>query len=500
MSEARIGALAGIKLAEILNCLDNFKLIAPNGVKDIEISNLYQDSRFVTKGGLFFAIPGTKTNGTKFLGQAIGNGAVCVVTDTIQKSQITQIIVPNVRRAMSLIAKAFSGNAADELKIIAVVGTNGKTTCTNILQTILVQEAEVGIIGTLGISWHGKSIKNPMTTPDPIALHELFRKMRDDGVQTVVMEASAHAIHLNKLDGINFEAAIFTNLSRDHLDFFHTFDLYAKTKTDFFCKGNHIKTAIVNADDKYGQEIIAKRTGATVGYCLNDLQMGGIALPDTAFFKAQFNIYNALACIACARALGITDAEIMKAVENIPQIPGRFNTYKLPNGATVVIDYAHTPDGLEKIIKAVRATTKGRIITVFGCGGNRDKQKRSIMGRISALSGDFTIITSDNPRNEKPLDIIREIERGVKRVLPRNVRAAKYTIAEDRTQAINHALSMAKENDTVIIAGKGGETHTEINNQFIPYSDADVVTAYIEKVTAQYETTQHAQTITGEQV
>ena len=476
---------------EILKCPDDFEVSDGYDFLDFDIASLHHDSRTVCAGGLFFALHGTKTNGNKFIQQAIKNGAACIITErALVKCIVPQVVVPNVRKTMSLIAKTFYGNAVDDLKIIAVVGTNGKTTITHMLKHIIESGGEqCGVIGTLGIWYGNKKVTGSMTTPDPIELHKVFAEMRDAGVKTVIMEASAHAISLHKLEGIVFEAAVFTNITRDHLDFFKTFEVYCQTKIDFFLNSETVKTAVINTDDEFGQTIINKRIGKSIGYSLKNINVELFTRKSvfrveehtiTLNMPARFNVSNALGCIAVSRNIGISYSQIKKALINLPQISGRFNTYSVKDGRTVVIiDYAHTPDGLDKLIQSVREIApNGRIITVFGCGGNRDKAKRIIMGEISGRLSNYTIITSDNPRYEKPITIMYQIEKGIKRATPRHERELKYTLIVDRTEAINFALYKAKPEDIVIIAGKGGETHMEIKGQKIEYNDENVIKKY----------------------
>ena len=476
---------------EILKCLDDFEVAGGYDFLDFDVTSLHHDSRTVSTGGLFFVLQGTKTNGVKFIKQAVRNGAVCIVTErTLVKCIVPQVMVPNVRKAMSLIAKTFYGNAVDDLRVIAVVGTNGKTTITHMLKHILESGGEqCGIIGTLGI-WYGDiKVDSNMTTPDPIKLHKIFSKMRDTGIKTVVMEVSAHAVYLHKLAGIVFDIAIFTNITRDHLDFFKSFEVYSKTKVDFFLNDKTVKTAIINTDDKFGQIIASKRTGKSINYSLENIKPQLFSDKSTFIVEghemilnipARFNVQNALGCVLAVRNLGISYKQIKTALQTLPQIPGRFNTYRIKGGkVTAIIDYAHTPDGLEKVIRSTREiNTKGRIITVFGCGGNRDKLKRVIMGEISGMLSNYTIITSDNPRYEKPAIIMKQIEKGIRRVVSKHERDLKYTLIQDRTEAINFALYKAKSGDTVIIAGKGGETYVEIKGQKIEYSDENVIKNY----------------------
>lgn len=483
--------------------LENSGLESDDTCLGVEIKSLHHDSRTVEKGGLFFALDGTRKDGAKFIKQALNNGAVCVVRNkgnlikSNKKSACVYVDVDDVRLVMSLMAKAFHGGYCDKMKTVAVVGTNGKTTIVNMLSQIL---RDVGTIGTLGIVYGGKRIGHSMTTPDPIDLHRIFKEMYECKVRTVVMEVSAHAIHFRKLAGITFDFGIFTNVTQDHLDFFGTFESYCNTKVDFFIKSAAVKHAVINIDCPAGVRIFLARPktattfslGGNADYSASDLKL----LPFCSEFKinnskngdscgagediylnipARFNISNAVASFALARELNLAPDTIKKALRTLRLIPGRYNTYRI-NGFTVIIDYAHTPDGLSKLISSARETMseKARIITVFGCGGNRDKGKRPLMGKIAAELSDFVVVTSDNPRDEKPLTIMRQIEAGVKP-------CTAYVMIEDRTSAINFALNMAHAGDIVVVAGKGGEEFQEVGGVFHKYCDEDVVKLFMNR-------------------
>ena len=368
------------------------------------------------------------------------------------------------------------------MDFIAVTGTNGKTTCTYWIRHLLGGK-KVGVIGTLCAFVGDKEIAYTapkLTTPDARQLDEIIAKMRDMGVETVVMEASAHGIAQKRLytvarksDGVDGEngadgawsvgsplpirVGVFTNLTQDHLDFFGTMENYARVKADFFM-GDQVQVAVINADDAVGQDIIKRRVWGLRPY----------------FSGRNFTETNANACVEVAREMGVCERKIRRRLKNLPNVAGRFNVFKMKNGATVIVDYAHTPDGLDKILTAARAMVDvriGNLIAVFGCGGNRDTTKRPIMGQIASEKSDYIVITSDNPRNEPPADIMREIEAGVKGV--------PYRMIEDRAQATRFAIDMARAGDVVVIAGKGAEVTQEIAGVFYPYSDLEIVAKYI---------------------
>jgi UDP-N-acetylmuramoyl-L-alanyl-D-glutamate--2,6-diaminopimelate ligase len=483
---------------------------------EVEVTALTHDSRKVEAGSLFFAISGGKRDGAKFIKAAIKRGAVAVVTQQPFKAKIPVIVAERVRRVMAMTAKAFSDNACDQLTLTAIVGTNGKTTTANILAHILKTSGKhVGVIGTLGIFSDGEQMDGCMTTPDPIEMHGAFSKMVADGVTHVVMEVSAHAIHFEKVAGVQFKTAIFTNVTQDHLDFFGTFENYSNTKINFFLNGDHIDTAVVNIDNQFGRRILAERQGVSVTYSLEhdadyamkypskiegcpESRIGVCELhPDKSIFSvcskgevnglvvampARFNIYNAMSAAAAAREIGVGWEDIGVALSSLPRVDGRFNVYRVRD-FSVVIDFAHSPDGLEKIIESVREILDNRpktdskpprIFTVFGCGGNRDSTKRPLMGQIASDLSDVVIITSDNPRNENPMRIMNQIKKGCTN--------PNYVLIEDRTEAVKFALNKAREGDIVIIAGKGAEDYIEIRGEKIPYSDQSVVLEEIETV------------------
>ncbi|MDR0461968.1 MAG: UDP-N-acetylmuramoyl-L-alanyl-D-glutamate--2,6-diaminopimelate ligase [Christensenellaceae bacterium] len=474
----------------------------------VEVTHLTHDSRTARAGSCFFALPGTKTDGAVYVMQAVANGASIIVAQ--RGSKVPDVPVPvlfvdDVRETMSLASKRFYNDICDKMNIIGVTGTNGKTTCTYILRGLCGRPRTpsrhiVGVIGTLGAfigdDCISKSLTTPerngqthighLTTPDPIELHEIFYTMYKRGVRTVIMEVSAHAIHYKKVAGINFRAGIFTNLTQDHLDFFNTMDEYAKTKANFMT-GAQVQTAVINIDDPYGQDIYLNCESAE-SYSINDAIDLEMSQGHNSFnigkhrldmnLAGRFNVMNALACIKVARILGITFRKIKKRLATVEPVSGRFNVYKSKKGFSIIIDYAHTPDGIEKILTSARelVSEKGKLIAVFGCGGNRDKTKREIMGKLAGNLADFAVVTSDNPRDESPEAIMLQIEAGVKATDNKN-----YKLLEDRMEAIYFAFDMASEGDVVVIAGKGAETTQEIAGIFHPYSDIETVKDYISK-------------------
>lgn len=454
----------------------------------VEISGLYHKDTEVKENGLFFCLRGTRVDGNDFVYSAIRNGAVAIVTqqEIHGISGITQVVVKNAREAMSLISCKFYGNPAEKLKIIGVTGTNGKTTITNMLASVLEKSSnKVAIIGTSGIFVKGKRYETNMTTPDPIELQKYLSLMVKNHIKYVCIEVSAHSIDLHKIDGIKFEVVIFTNLTEDHLDYFKTMERYFVAKQALFTK-KYAKFAVLNADDDYSKRLIESinipyvtySNGSKADYFVSNCEVnnGNQILDINDCYKlslpmlGKFNISNALAAVAALSILEISKETIIKGLQDMKQVEGRFNSYELA-GRTFIIDYAHTPDGLKNILIAAKDIAgDNRLFSVFGCGGNRDSQKRPIMGEISDKLADFSIITSDNSRFEKPEDIAKDIIKGIK--------SDRYLVCLDRGSAIKKAFELSKERDIVVIAGKGAEDYIEENGVKIPYSDY----AEIEKI------------------
>lgn len=454
----------------------------------IDIKGLYHKDTEVKDGGLFFSLRGTRVDGNNFVLSAIKNGAVAIVTEQeIQNlSGVTQIVVKNAREMMSLIACRFYGNPASKLKIIGVTGTNGKTTITNMISSVLeCAGKKTAIIGTNGVFFCGMKYNTGLTTPDPIELQKYLSLMVKNKVEYVAMEVSAHAIDLHKIDGFVFEQAVFTNLTEDHLDYFKSLDKYFEAKAGLFNR-KHTKFAVINLDDEYGKKLAKSIKIPFATYAINEsanYNASQISLVDAGqkfllnngyeielSMAGKFNVSNALASICVLLNLGIPILTIQEGLKNMKPVDGRFNT-SLVAGVLVVVDYAHTPDGLSNILTACKDIAgKGKLISVFGCGGNRETQKRSIMGEISSKIADFTIITSDNPRFESREAIAKDIERGMTN--------SNYTIELDRAKAIEKAISISKKGDVVVVAGKGSEPYIDENGVKMPYSDM----AQIEKI------------------
>ncbi len=466
-------------LAQLLNGL-SYQIY---GSGNPQITSLSCDTSTVRQGCLFFCLKGSSYDGHEFFRKAIGDGAVAIVCQHKLETQALQIVVDDTRSAMSIIAKNFYDGCVDKLKVITVVGTNGKTSTSYILEAILNKAGyNTAVIGTNGIYFNGQKHANNLTTPDPIELHYWFKQMYLNKVQVVVMEVSAHAIALHKMYGIVSDLAIFTNFSQDHLDFFHTMENYRSVKKSYFNEKN-VKNIVTNIDDDLGRELVGSIPAATysaVGpadvvasniditqdltrYDINAFGQNGTV---NTHLAGMFSVYNTLSAITASAVLGIDIDTAINAVCEIIGVSGRNETIIRNDGARIVVDFAHTPDGMENILKYLRATTKGKLIVVFGCGGNRDKFKRPRVAEKVSAYADFAVLTNDNPRFEDPRLIARDICECL---------TCNYKVILNRSQATEFALSAAKKDDTVAILGKGAEEYQDIKGRKFPYSDIDVV-------------------------
>lgn len=461
---------------------------------EIEIGGLSFDSRLVKKGDLFFCLDGRNADGHDFAAQAVASGAVALVVNRLLSLSIPQIVASDTRSAMAIAASNFYGNPSNSIKMVGITGTNGKTTTSYILKSILEEHGEkVGLIGTTAIIFGNQKFDASLTTPDPIELNRILKAMADDNVTIAVMEVSAHALALNKLDGVVFDVAGFTNLSRDHLDFFIDMQAYSDAKLKLFTLLK-ARLAVVNIDDKLGQTIVRRGGLPIITYgCENpadafaiDLTMSVDGLEyvlnindDIGEVKfnlpGRFNMYNTLCAASLASALGASMNSIVDGIGNLKKVDGRFNIINTSK-FSVIIDFAHTDDGLKNILSAIREFADNRIMTVFGCGGNRDKTKRPIMGEVACKNSDWCYVTSDNPRSEVPEDIISDIVFGIKACGKRN-----YCAYPDRKEAIKAAFSQATIGDVVLIAGKGAEKYQEIMGVKQPYNDEQYVLELIKE-------------------
>jgi len=474
-----------MKLKELLQNIRSEKII---GNTEAEIKGIKTYAENVEEGVLFIAYKGINFDSDERIERAIQNGAAAVVYESGRQIGVVPCVkVTDGRAAIAPLARAFYGFADKKLKLVAVTGTNGKTTTTYMLKSIFEQNGnKVGIIGTLGIAYGDVFISPELTTPDPIFLHSVLADMVKRGVQYVFMEVSAHALYFNKIDGLHFEAGIFTNFTQDHLDFFKTMSAYAASKRKLFEKGRCAKT-IINADDSLGLSLINSCKNCTSYGLENPADVFAVNLREgingSAFvinlfdelyevkikLPARHNVYNALAAAACARVLGVKTDVIARGLAALSNVSGRLERVAEYNGGQIFVDFAHTPDGLEKSLTALKRLCEGKLYCVFGCGGNRDAVKRPIMGEIASKIANFVIITSDNPRYEDPYTIISQIESGVKKT------GGQYVAVSDREIAIEYAINLLSEGDILLIAGKGGENYQEIMGIKHSYSDNTVI-------------------------
>ncbi len=456
---------------------------------DCEVESLTQDSRETTKRGLFFCIVGARIDGHTLAEQAISNGAVALVVTRFLDMDVPQILVNNDRAAMAMIAAAFYGHPARQLRMIGVTGTKGKTTTCYFIKAIIEAAGmKAGLIGTTGNMIGDHWMKSNLTTPDPIDLHRTLRQMADEGVDMVCMEVSAHAISMHRLEGVTYEAACYMNLSQDHLDFYGSMERYFEAKKSFFI-GGAVKNAALNADDDYTSRIVKdlKIPHSSYGICTNadifardiEIHENGVdftlslwnemVYPVHLLMMGMFNVYNALAATATALIVGIQPDKIAQGLGSVKTVPGRAEVLDTHTPYKVILDYSHSPDAMENILQTAREFARGRIMVVFGCGGDRDHQKRPLMGKVAGMLADCAILTSDNPRTEDPMAILRQIEAGAQ------ASGGKYDVIENRRDAIKAALDWGREGDVIILAGKGHETYQEINGVKRPFDEKQIV-------------------------
>ena len=485
-----------MRLSKIIEGYRGVEIVC-EGEWDREITELVADSREAKKDSLFFCLKGNGADGHSYAEEAVKMGAVAVVTERKLSISVPQIIVKDTREALGVLASVFFGNPSDFIKVIGITGTNGKTTTSYMLASILREAGKkVGVIGTLGVTYGRKSYLSGLTTPDPIALQRTLADMRICGMEYAVMEVSAHALFYKKTAGVHFSACIFSNLSQDHLDFFGSMALYKEAKKRLFSAGI-CPLAILNGDEEVGREFgkMREKQGAkTIFYGLNTPADAFAVVTNetlreseclfnindklyrvTLAIMGRHNIYNALSASACAAELGISDQAISSGLTAFSGVNGRLERVETQGDVDIFVDFAHTPDGLGKSLDALRPHCKGRLICLFGCGGNRDKSKRRIMGEIAAKKSDFTVLTSDNPRYEDPLDIITEIEKGYRRF------SVRYVVVPDRKKAIGYGLDILQKGDILLVAGKGGEQYQEIMGIKYPFEDHDIIKNYLEK-------------------
>lgn len=457
----------------------------------LKVTSLSYDSREVRPGTLFFALRGAKSDGSQFIAQAAERGAIAIVSDAASTAcALPQIIVPNARMAMADVAAAFSGKPADQLKVMGVTGTNGKTTVAFLVKHLLDQDQRrCGLIGTIKYAIGDMELPAPRTTPESIDLQDYLSQMLASGSRAVAMEVSSHALKQYRTRGINFDVAVFTNLTQDHLDYHKTMEDYFDAKAMLF-EGVTAQTtkkgrSIINGDDRYGKfllerlskkgrPIITYGRGVGMDFRATDVRYdatgsafhleakGRSYLVRTPLIGA-FNIYNTLAALASVVSMGMELRAAVAAMAKAPQVPGRLERVPAKRHFQVFVDYAHTDDALRNVLRTLRDLGPTRLITVFGCGGDRDKAKRPLMAAAAEEFSDWVILTSDNPRSEDPLSILKDIRKGL--------RGKRFEEIPDREEAINRAIALAGPGDIVLIAGKGHETYQEFADRKISFND-----------------------------
>ncbi|TEB18003.1 UDP-N-acetylmuramoyl-L-alanyl-D-glutamate--L-lysine ligase [Pelotomaculum sp. FP] len=475
--------------------LKSVEVHAADGPQNTVLTGITYDSRKVEPGFLFVAVQGFKHDGAEYIPQAVEKGAVAVVAQkaVTVPPNVAWALVADSRQALALMSASFYGNPSTNMRMVGVTGTNGKTTTTNLIASVLDEAGrKTGLVGTIHNRIGARKLVVSHTTPESTDLQELLHEMATEQVSDCVMEVSSHALALHRVDGCEFDTAVFTNLTQDHLDFHPDMQSYLEAKQALFRKlaepgAKRGKCAVVNADDAYAGSIIEAAAGVEVyTYGIKtsadvraediDVSARGVSFTVTGKWgrchlglriTGLFNVYNTLAAFTACAAMGIPVEVIKKALEGMPGVPGRFELVDAGQDFAVIVDYAHTPDGLENVLKTAREITTGKLITVFGCGGDRDRTKRPLMGRIAAGYSDYVLVTSDNPRTEAPLDIIRDIKKGLEPVAENN----SYTVEPDRRRAIQLAVRMAQKGDVVVIAGKGHEDYQIIGTQKYPFDD-----------------------------
>ena len=480
-----------MKLRELLK---NIPVLETTADLDAEIADVAYDSRKVTAGGLFVAISGFASDGNRFIPMAMEKGAVAVVTAKRPEGNVPYVLVENDRLALALIGCNRYDHPAGSMTIIGVTGTNGKTSTTLILKQVLeaVTGCKAGLIGTMENRIGDVVIPTDRTTPESYELQGLFARMRDAGCRYVIMEVSSHAIALDRVGGISFDVAAFTNLTEDHLDFHKTMEHYCDTKAELFARCGK---AVINADDEWFDRISRKAACPVIttsarqeaGLWAKDavLRADGISfcavcegqqIPVEVSIPGRFTVYNVLTVLGIVKALGLELSAAAQALKTVQGVKGRIEVVPTPGTEyTILIDYAHTPDGLENVLRSVRDFCRGRLIVVFGCGGDRDPIKRPIMGRIGVELSDLAIITSDNPRTEEPAAIIRDVVAGV------DISMGTYKIIENRVQAIEYAMDIGEKDDIIILAGKGHETYQEVCGVKYPMDEREIVAAHLKE-------------------
>ncbi|KYP81852.1 UDP-N-acetylmuramoyl-L-alanyl-D-glutamate--2,6-diaminopimelate ligase [Ferroacidibacillus organovorans] len=493
-------------MKQLRQLADRLVLVKTTGSLDVQISSIADDSRKVKPGGLFVAIRGNRVDGHAYAEQAVARGAVALLVEEACSVSVPQLVVPSTRRIAPIAAQWVLGDPADDMVMIAVTGTNGKTTTATLIEQILLAAGHpTGLIGTIAQRCSGGVVRESgMTTPEAVELANVLREMRDLGTRYVVMEASSHAMELARVAGLSYRVAAFTNLTQDHLDFHKTMDAYARAKGKLFSRlGNRFNTladgglpvAVLNVDDAQAITYAADTVQQVVTYGIDhpaDVRGRDVVIraEGTQFVidswagsaevhlatPGRFSAYNALCATASCLALGLSLQDIARTLSALPGVAGRFEPVRAGQPYAILVDYSHTPDSLQNALETIHEFCSGRVITVVGCGGDRDRTKRPIMARVAAQRSDFFVLTSDNPRTEDPEKILDDMEAGI-----RDVADERYARITLREEGIRAALREAKPGDVVLIAGKGHETYQILGTTYHDFDDRQVAKKIVEE-------------------
>jgi len=479
--------------------------------EDAEITGISYDSRNVSPGNIFFAIKGLQSDGNKFINEAIAKGAVLVFTEEASDAyeKLRVINVKEIRKFMAVVSGIFYGDPSSKLKLIGVTGTNGKTTTSYLIHSMLNEAGyKTGLIGTIEYRIGDKKFESKLTTPDSVELNMILNKMVNENIEYCVMEVSSIALSMDRVYGLNFNTAVFTNLTSEHMDFHKDMGSYLSAKKILFDSLSENSFALSNSDDEYGERITENTKAVKIIYAVDaavknskdlkaenvkldmkgikfDLIRSGESTEISCGIAGRFNVYNLLASAGTVLNYGVDLNFINASLSKFEGVPGRFQKILMPNGAVSVIDYSHTSDSLKNAIDAAREIIDdegkgGSLITIFGCGGNKDKTKRPVMGKFATELSDYTIITSDNPRFEEPLEIIREIESGIKA-------GKKYEVIENREDAIKKGIEISSRGDIILICGKGHETYQEVKGVRSHFDDREIVLKYMNQKSGNAE-------------
>jgi len=486
-----------MRLHELVAALHDFRVMPETNP---EITSIEMDSREVKDGSLFICIEGYTVDGHNYVKQAVAGGAVAIVAEKDVEADVPVIKVRSTMRAMAVLANAFYDNPTAKMLMIGITGTNGKTSVSHLIEEILRKSGKkTGLIGTIGMKINEEAFETKNTTPDSLTLQKYFAQMIDASVDAAVMEVSSHALHIGRVHGCQYDVTVFTNLTQDHLDYHKTMDAYRAAKSLLFSQlgsgydVNHPKYAILNVDDEATAEYIVASQGIVMTYGIDNaadimardiettssgttftLVMNDVERVVQMGFVGKFNVYNILATIGATLASGLELDFITHTIRDLRGVPGRFELVDAGQDFNVIVDYAHTPDSLENVLKTIGEFTEGKVYCIVGCGGDRDKSKRPIMAGIASKLSDYPIFTSDNPRTEDPVAILNDMETGVMQ--------NNYKVIIDRKDAIEYAINEAKAGDVVLIAGKGHETYQIIGEKVLDFDDREMARGAIGKI------------------